>query len=123
MPGLITPAFSPAISAIVRPRNCSWSKSIDVMAAADGVATFVASRRPPMPTSRTATSTRARLKISNPIAVATSKNVGSVASVPAARSRCTTASTSLAVARSTSVSTGRPSMANRSSRRTRCGEV
>ena len=60
------------------------------MAAAMGCTMFVESRRPPRPTSSTATSTRARRNSSNAIAVVTSKKVGGDSSDPfASRSSIT----------------------------------
>ena len=52
------------------------------IAEASGSTTFVASSRPPRPTSSTATSTRARAKCQRAAAVTASKNVGCAASVP-----------------------------------------
>ena len=70
----------------VSPSCAWWSKSIDVIAAATGVTTLVASSRPPRPTSSTATSTPASRNSSNATAVVHSKNVGGAASAPARRS-------------------------------------
>ena len=50
------PAFSAAISAISVPRYSVWSTPIGVMTATGASTTLVASHRPPMPTSTTATS-------------------------------------------------------------------
>ncbi len=61
---------------MVFPSCAWWSKSIEVIAVAIGATTFVASSRPPRPTSRTAISTDARRNNSKAAAVATSKNVG-----------------------------------------------
>ena len=93
------------------------------MAVAIGETTFVASSRPPRPTSRTATSTRARRNSSNAAAVVTSKNVGWTASAPSARSCSMVSRISSTTAASRSRATGCPSMVNRSVRSTRCGEV
>ncbi len=81
------PAFSKAISASVCPRWRSWSNAIDVMADVAGVMTLVASKRPPSPTSMTAAVTFSRAKISNAMAVVTSKKVGVAARAPLAVSR------------------------------------
>ena len=54
---LIIPAFSLAILVSVWPRYCIWSKPILVITHRSGVMILVQSRRPPMPTSITATST------------------------------------------------------------------
>ena len=51
------PAFSWAISVIEEPSQRSWSRPIGVMTATSEPMTFVASQRPPKPTSMTATST------------------------------------------------------------------
>ncbi len=72
-PRLAMPDFSAAMAASVVPRWRSWSKSMVVMAPATGASTFVASKRPPRPTSTTATSTPASAKIRNAAAVDTSK--------------------------------------------------
>ncbi len=93
------------------------------MAAAMGCTTFVESRRPPRPTSSTATSTRARRKSSKAIAVVTSKNVGGDSSDPSASRPSITRRTCSINSTSRLESTGTPSTANRSSRRTRCGDV
>ena len=55
---------------------------MDVMAVTAGASTFVASKRPPRPTSTTAVSTPARRKISKAMAVVTSKKVGHEARAP-----------------------------------------
>ena len=73
-PGLAMPAFSLAISSTVSPRSWVWSSAIRVMVAATGRAsTFVASRRPPSPTSMTPTSTCASRSARNAARVAVSK--------------------------------------------------
>ena len=81
-PARSTPAFSRAISASVRPRYTSWSRSRLTIAEAIGSATFVASSWPPRPTSSTATSTRALRKWAKAAAVSTSKKVGWPLSAP-----------------------------------------
>ena len=48
------PAFSPAISASVFPSTAMWSYDNEVMTETFGVTIFVASSRPPKPTSITA---------------------------------------------------------------------
>ena len=53
-PGLIMPAFSPAISGRVLPSVFIWSNPIDAMTDTMGVITLVESRLPPRPTSITA---------------------------------------------------------------------
>ena len=70
------PAFSPAIRASVLPRNCMWSKLMLVISDNIGVIMFVQSRRPPSPTSMTATSTCCSLKYKKASAVVNSKNDG-----------------------------------------------
>ena len=69
MPGLMMPAFSNAIAASVDAEVLLVIEADVVMAPATGVMTFVASNRPPRPTSMTATSTPARRNSSNAIAV------------------------------------------------------
>ena len=56
-PGLMIPAFSKAIAPSVFPRYSWWSRAMFVMTETSGVTTFVASNRPPIPTSKTAMST------------------------------------------------------------------
>ena len=68
------PAFSPAISSIVWPRNAGVVHAIGVTTATWPSATLVASQVPPRPTSTTATSTGASAKAANAIATSTSKN-------------------------------------------------
>src|SRR5881394_873258 len=69
-PGLRIPAFSPAISFSEWPRKFSWSKSMRVIIMTAGERMFVASRRPPRPTSKTPNSTRSCAKHSNVTAMA-----------------------------------------------------
>ena len=53
-PGLMMPAFSAAISPKVSPKSSVWSSPMFVMTVISGCeTTFVASRRPPRPTSST----------------------------------------------------------------------
>ena len=96
---------------------------MDGMPAATARTTFVASKRPPMPTSSTATSTLRRRKIERASAVVASKNVGGWPSRPDAQSRSIVSLTAAASVRRASSSTGRPSTANRSLSAIRCGEV
>ena len=70
------PAFSRAIRSTVLPRCSVCSRSTRVMTDTRPSTTFVASIRPPIPTSITATSTFFSRKYSKAIAVVTSKNVG-----------------------------------------------
>ena len=70
---LMTPAFSPAISAGVEPRRSVWSSEMGVTTATEASMTFVASQVPPMPTSTTATSTGASAKAAYAMPVSTSK--------------------------------------------------
>ena len=77
--------------------------------AATGTMTFVESKRPPRPTSITATSTPARRNSSNAIAVVASKNVGWTGRLPVASSRSAQSSTSSAASWSASGVDGRVS--------------
>ena len=72
-PGLMMPDFSVAISSMVSPSHCMWSIAIGVITATAPSATLVASQRPPMPTSMTATSTGASANAANIMPVSTSK--------------------------------------------------
>src|SRR5437899_3951977 len=85
------------------------------MTATSGVPTVVASRRPPRPTSSTATSTASRAKWSRASAVVASNIVASsrATSVPRASTPSTTPSSGM----------GSPSTRMRSRNETRCGEV
>jgi hypothetical protein len=94
-----------------------------VMAPATGVMTFVASKRPPSPTSMTATSTDARRKSSNAMAVVASKNVGRTRSVPDWTRLSARSSTSCATALNVGVSTALSPMTKRSVMSARCGDV
>ena len=67
------PAFSVAISSIVSPSHCMWSIATGMITATWPSATLVASHRPPMPTSITATSTGASANAANIMPVSTSK--------------------------------------------------
>lgn len=70
---LIIPAFSFAIFVNVSPKILIWSKPILVMTLNSGLIIFVESRRPPKPTSITATSTFSFAKKSNAIPTLNSK--------------------------------------------------
>ena len=75
--GLIIPAFSPAISLIVSPRNAMWSLEIGVITSTRVVpTTFVASSLPPRPVSSTTKSHPLLLKYSIARAVSASNSVG-----------------------------------------------
>ncbi len=65
-----------------------WSYESEVIVETSGITTFVASRRPPRPTSTTATSAPASAKCSNPKAVVISNVVsfGTLATASLARS-------------------------------------
>ena len=80
------PAFSKAMAPSVRPSMAVWSWLIEVMMLTSGSVAFVASSRPPRPTSTTAISHPWRAKKSSASAVVTSNVVGS----PAARGRSRT---------------------------------
>ena len=56
VPGLMMPALCQAISGMVGPRVSVWSRPIVVMTATEESTTLVRSKRPPAPTSITATS-------------------------------------------------------------------
>src|SRR5512144_2437823 len=71
-PGCTMPAFSRALSATVAPSS-GWSSAIGVTTTTGACTTFVASHSPPIPTSRTATSTGASANAANAIAVSSSK--------------------------------------------------
>ena len=91
--------------------------------AAMGVMTLVESSRPPNPTSMTATSTPARRKSSRARAVVASKKVGCARSAPDAINVSTRPRRSSTAATRASWATGRSSIANRSVRSMRWGEV
>lgn len=69
------PHFSVAISAVVRPSRPVWSSCTDVTTDRAVRTELVASSRPPMPTSSTATSHRCSLNSRQPKAVTNSKKV------------------------------------------------
>ena len=104
-------------------RPLEGQRPMDVIAASPGLTTLVASRRPPRPTSSTAMRTPASRNRSKPAAVAHSKKVGGVSSVPDRCRPSTAVRTRPCAPRSTSVATSASPMTNRSSRRSRCGEV
>ena len=113
-PAFAIPAFSRAMASSVVPSRSVWSSAMRVMAAARGAGmTFVASSRPPSPTSRTARSTAASRNARNAASVATSKKERSG---PSSRAR------SSAPASASSL-TGAPSTRMRSAKRHRWGEV
>jgi len=114
MPGFAMPAFSRAISASVPPSLSMWSNAMRVMAAARGAGrTFVASSRPPMPTSMTATSTFASRNATKAASVAVSKKLRSGAPDSTRFKRRASAASSM----------GSPSIRMRSANRQRCGDV
>ncbi len=100
------PPFSRAISTSDSPRYSIWSRAMLVTAVATGESTFVASSRPPRPTSTTATSTPASARQRNAMAVVASKKEAPVRSM-AGRSRSAASS-------SATSSMGRPSTRIRS---------
>jgi len=71
--GLMMPAFSLAMSASVGPANSVWSMPMFVMTATWASTMLVASQRPSMPTSITATSTAMSANHRNAAAVTASK--------------------------------------------------
>jgi hypothetical protein len=111
------PAFSAAIAARVGSATSAWSSCTLVTTATVPSATFVASQRPSMPTSTTATSTLASASSQNAAAVSASNQLGAT---PADMAACLTRPTALA--RSASA-TGLPSMVTRSATRLMCGLV
>ena len=117
--GLIIPAFSYAISEIDFPSWASWSRAIVVIATPIGCVTFVASNRPPRPTSRTASSTSACLNATKAAAVVTSKNVGDISRRPSRSSRLTARRTVSTAHSNSLVVIGLPAIEIRSSSRTR----
>ncbi len=94
---------------------------MEVIAHATGSQTFVASNRPPSPTSITANPHPDRAKCRNPRAVPSSKNVAGAA--PPASARAAAAATSVTSRTNVGSSGSAPSTVRRSSNRTRCGEV
>ena len=74
--GLIIPAFSSAICLTVGPAYSVWSSAIFVITATSELITFVASQRPSIPTSTTATSTASSANQRNIAAVMISKKLG-----------------------------------------------
>ncbi len=88
-----------------------------------GSLTLVASRRPPMPTSRTATSTAWSRKWTKAAAVTASKNVGCAESVPARTSRRAARRTWSTAASRAAGAISSPPTVILSFTRTRCGDV
>ena len=88
-PGLMMPAFSVAIWAMLLPSRWVWSKSIGVTTATPASATLVASQVPPRPTSTTATSTGASANAAYAIAVMISKKVIDTPSICCSSTRAT----------------------------------
>ena len=119
-PGLMMPAFSAAIAASVSPSCSVWSRLMAVMTATSGARTFVASSRPPRPTSTTARSTPTRSKWSNARAVKISKKVGAS---PSPRRRSTEGRMAAIRAARSSCEIIRSPTRMRSRRSTRCGDV
>ena len=76
LPALMIGAFSPPMAASVGPRIASWSCWTFVTAATPRSRTFVASSRPPSPTSTMARSTRRRASSAMAAAVSASNSVG-----------------------------------------------
>ncbi len=76
LPALMMAAFSPPIAASVVPRCRSWSCWTLVIAATPVSSTFVASRRPPSPTSTSTRSTFAAASSVKAAAVRASNSVG-----------------------------------------------
>ena len=122
-PGLRIPAFSPAISFSEWPRKFSWSKSMRVIIMTAGERMFVASRRPPRPTSKTPNSTRSCAKHSNAMAVTHSKYVGCARSLWAASSSSISACSRVKSAANDSSLISLPLMRMRSLIFSRWGEV
>ncbi len=116
--GLQIPAFSPAMAARVLPSHAVWSKAMRVIAVTAGAQRFVASRRPPTPTSITAISTPARAKARHAMSVRLSKRL-SGGSTPRARSSRTRRISS----QSAASSIGASWITTRSATRWRCGDV
>ncbi len=118
LPGLTMPAFSPATSARVGPRNSTWSRPTLVTTATSASTTLVASQRPPSPTSKIATSTGRSANHSMAAAVRISNQVRrespSRGSIPARVDSTSASSASLM---------GSPSALSRSLMASRCGLV
>ena len=120
-PGLMMPAFSNAICSSVSPSTAVWSSEMEAMAAASGTPiTFVASMRPPRPTSSTAKSQLCRANQSSAIAV---MNSNSVTVSPAASSRSATDATRATSSITSSFEIISPLMRNRSRKSSTYGEV
>mmetsp|Transcript_228 Transcript_228/g.576 ORF Transcript_228/g.576 Transcript_228/m.576 type:complete len:262 (+) Transcript_228:1166-1951(+) len=121
-PGFMIPAFSNAIFGSVSPRISMWSKPRAVMPQAAGWSTMlVASMRPPMPTSSTATSTFCCTKTRSASSVMNSKKNGMPSSSVAFS--VSVSNVHQKFSRKTSSSAGLPCSRMRSRMSTRCGEV
>ena len=120
--GLKMPAFSRAIFARVSPSTSTWSIPSDVIPQTTGARTrFVASRRPPRPTSKMQHSTFSSAKMRKPKSVRKRKYAGTPP-----RSRHLASMFLLSHQKfftKTVLLTGTPSMRKRSRTSTRCGEV
>src|SRR5665213_3622228 len=116
MPGLMMPAFSPAMVAMSFPRNSIWASPTRwMMVMAGRGITLVASYLPPSPTSSTTASAGWREKARNIAAAVISKKVMGSPSL--------TRSTSSRVAQSSSSEISSPASRMRSWKRTRWGEI
>ena len=120
-PGLMMPALSAAISAIVSPRMAVWSRLTGVMTLTAGVTTLVASRRPPKPTSITLKSAPLSAKQRKAMAVRNSKRVAGPASGSAALARWC-GQTEAVNSANVEGETGSPSRRMRSQNECRCGD-
>ncbi|OLT18823.1 hypothetical protein BJF78_11470 [Pseudonocardia sp. CNS-139] len=116
-PGRTMPAFSRATSARVGPARSVWSSPTLVTTATDPSTTFVASQRPSMPTSTTATSTARCPSSQNAAAVSASNQLG----VTPHRSAAARTSRSASATRPGGV--GAPSTVIRSPTSSTCGLV
>lgn len=117
------PAFSRAISVIVVPSRCVWSRSIGQITATAASITLVASVTPPSPTSTTATSTGAWANASYANAVITSKNVIGTPPMAWLSTMSISGWVSATSASKSSSLIGSPSMQMRSVTSFRCGLV
>ncbi len=122
-PSRSIPAFSRAIAAIVGPSHSMWSSEMSVTIEISGSTTFVASNRPPIPTSSTAICTLLSAKYRNASAVSISKKLGICGSRPVLTSRSAVSETrKKSRAKSASAISSRPTRI-RSFGRSRCGDV
>ena len=115
------PAFSAAISATVSPRNFMWSSPTGVTTATSASIWFVASHRPPSPTSTTATSTGASANAAYASAVITSKKESWISERSSTSAMYGSISRYTSTKRSAEI--GAPSITTRSVTLTRCGLV